>query len=131
MSQPNPVVLSARDINAPIAAATAPGDGKTEIKSMDYHRQMLQSRLNEDQANKQYVSPSDGIMSPCTAKLSAYRNKHFMKAKPQSLFAKASSKNLGSAALSRPDQSSEMGTDSSAEESAAPSQESSIGGDAH
>lgn len=62
-----------------------------------------------------YVSPSDNIMSPCTAKLSAYRNKHVMKyvpylfytdttnkiltiyrAKPKSLFAKASSKNLGS-----------------------------------
>lgn len=54
-------------------------------------------------------------MSPCTAKLSAYRNKHVMKyvssplnssyhkqilttnrTKPKSLFAKASSKNLGS-----------------------------------
>lgn len=62
-----------------------------------------------------YVSPSDNIMSPCTAKLSAYRNKHVMKyvsfsshssfhrkilttsrTKPKSLFAKASSKNLGS-----------------------------------
>ncbi|KAH0555887.1 hypothetical protein GP486_006172 [Trichoglossum hirsutum] len=30
-------------------------------------------------AMPQYVSPSDGIMSPCTAKLSAYKSKHFMK----------------------------------------------------
>lgn len=26
-----------------------------------------------------YISPSDTIMSPCTAKLSAYKNKHFLK----------------------------------------------------
>lgn len=26
-----------------------------------------------------YISPSDTIMSPCTAKLSAYKSKHFLK----------------------------------------------------
>ncbi len=28
---------------------------------------------------KPYISPSDTIMSPCTAKLSAYKSKHFLK----------------------------------------------------
>ncbi len=30
-------------------------------------------------SNQKYVSPSDTIMSPCTAKLNAYKSKHFMK----------------------------------------------------
>ena len=59
---------------------------------------------------KQYVSPSDNIMSPCTAKINALRNKHASKyvmligpasdtnkrrAKPKSLFAQASAKKIG------------------------------------
>ncbi|KAL9135299.1 MAG: hypothetical protein Q9175_003521 [Cornicularia normoerica] len=69
-------------------------EGTNKRKSMEYHRQVLQSRLEEDKgldevgAKQVYVSPSDTIMSPCTAKLSAYKSKHFGKAKPQSLFAK-------------------------------------------
>lgn len=56
---------------------------------MEYHRQVLQNRLEEEKAQRNYVSPSDTIMSPCTAKLSAYKSKQFGKAtKPQSLFAK-------------------------------------------
>ncbi len=30
-------------------------------------------------SSQKYVSPSDTIMSPCTAKLNAYKSKHFMK----------------------------------------------------
>ncbi|KAJ6789709.1 hypothetical protein PWT90_00573 [Aphanocladium album] len=45
-------------------------------------------------STKQYVSPSDNIMSPCTAKINALRNKHVSKAKPKSLFAQASAKKL-------------------------------------
>lgn len=30
-------------------------------------------------AQKQYISPSDTIMSPCTAKLSAYKSRQFGK----------------------------------------------------
>ncbi|MCJ1339378.1 hypothetical protein MMC09_004667 [Bachmanniomyces sp. S44760] len=93
-------VLASRDINTSAPAATNP-DRKAAAtindkapKSMDYHRQVLASRLEEDKAKPTYISPSDTIMSPCTKKLSAYKNKHFMKAKPQSLFAKTSSKNL-------------------------------------
>ncbi|KAI9677483.1 MAG: hypothetical protein M1817_006437 [Caeruleum heppii] len=62
-------------------------------KSMEYHRQVLASKLSEGAGKQPYISPSDTIMSPCTQKLSNYRNKHFMKAKPQSLFAKTSAKN--------------------------------------
>ena len=91
-----------------------------------------------------YVSPSDNIMSPCTAKLSAYRSKNFMKcaaprtqrstcnadrvrvrAKPQTLFAKASAKNMSSpvAAASGDSQAS---ADSSADASQASSAAGSI-----
>ncbi|EGX89496.1 hypothetical protein CCM_07748 [Cordyceps militaris CM01] len=45
-------------------------------------------------STKQYVSPSDNIMSPCSAKINALRNKHVSKAKPKSLFAQASAKKL-------------------------------------
>ncbi|KAI9679108.1 MAG: hypothetical protein M1829_001778 [Trizodia sp. TS-e1964] len=87
-------ILSDRDINTSAPQANGQ-DGKPAPKSMDFHRQVLQSKLKEDESKVQYVSPSDGIMSPCTQKLSNYRNKAFLKAKPQSLFAKTSSKNLG------------------------------------
>ena len=43
---------------------------------------------------KQYVSPSDNIMSPCTAKLKALRTKQVSKAKPKSLFAQASARKM-------------------------------------
>ncbi|POS86408.1 hypothetical protein EPUL_000883 [Erysiphe pulchra] len=74
-------------------------DRKPEYMSMDYHRKIFQSKNDENQllAKREkatYVSPSDTIMSPCTAKLSAYRNKQVGKAKPKSLFAKTSSKSL-------------------------------------
>ncbi|KAK8145343.1 hypothetical protein G3M48_004549 [Beauveria asiatica] len=47
-----------------------------------------------DASTQQYVSPSDNIMSPCSAKINALRNKHVSKAKPKSLFAQASAKKL-------------------------------------
>ncbi|KAJ9148357.1 hypothetical protein NKR23_g5072 [Pleurostoma richardsiae] len=84
-------VLSSKDINA-VMTAQEP-TRKAEIKSMEYHRQVLQSKM-EEAKTQQYVSPSDNIMSPCTAKLNALRNKHVGKVKPKSLFAQASAKNL-------------------------------------
>ncbi|KAI9826919.1 MAG: hypothetical protein M1832_005858 [Thelocarpon impressellum] len=122
----NAVVLSSRDPNAPVASADGGQDGGKSVKSMEYHRQVLQSRLKEDGGKQTYVSPSDNIMSPCTAKLSAYRSKHFMKAKPQSLFAKASSKSMGqSPAEGEVSKQSQDGQDS--QDSSAASQASSEG----
>ncbi|KAA6411800.1 MAG: hypothetical protein FRX48_03950 [Lasallia pustulata] len=92
-------VLASRDVNASAPSPPKPTDAP-KPKSMDYHRQVLQSRLDENKTQQTYISPSDTIMSPCTAKLSAYKSKHFLKAKPQSLFAKASSKNLATASSS-------------------------------
>lgn len=44
----------------------------------DKHRR--EARLmNHHRGQKAYISPSDTIMSPCTAKLSAYKSKHFLK----------------------------------------------------
>ncbi|EHK26087.1 uncharacterized protein TRIVIDRAFT_139472, partial [Trichoderma virens Gv29-8] len=77
-----------------------------DVKTMEYHRQVLQSKIAHE-PTKQYVSPSDTIMSPCTAKLSALRSKQVTKAKPKSLFAQASAKKLQGESLfgARPDQS--------------------------
>ncbi|KAI9887809.1 MAG: hypothetical protein M1823_000331 [Watsoniomyces obsoletus] len=96
-------ILSDRDINAPVGTTTSNEakdgssntnninkPGASSSSTLEYHRQVLQSKLSDDKSNQQYISPSDNIMSPCTAKLSAYRSKHF-KAKPQSLFGKATS----------------------------------------
>ncbi|RKF63087.1 putative spo12-like protein [Erysiphe neolycopersici] len=96
-------VLTNRDVNT--KNSTSPCkmdiDRTPEYLSMEYHRKIFQSKTDENQllAQRQkatYVSPSDTIMSPCTAKLSAYRNKQVGKAKPKSLFAKTSSKSIGS-----------------------------------
>ncbi|KAK0674130.1 Spo12 family-domain-containing protein [Cercophora samala] len=65
---------------------------KPDTMSMEYHRQVFQSKMQQD--DKTYVSPSDNLMSPCTAKLSAFRSKQVGKVKPKSLFAQASSKKL-------------------------------------
>ncbi|GAB0133793.1 hypothetical protein EsDP_00002189 [Epichloe bromicola] len=122
-------ILGDRDVNAPVEHHQS---GK-DVKSMEYHRQVFQSKMAAEpyvvlalssssssssrQENrtrgslsgciastsrltdavyrtKQYVSPSDNIMSPCTAKINALRNKHASKAKPKSLFAQASVKKL-------------------------------------
>ncbi|PTB42272.1 uncharacterized protein TrAFT101_008636 [Trichoderma asperellum] len=83
-------ILGERDVN--VAMTDAPPLAK-DVKSMEYHRQVLQSRIAQE-PSKQYISPSDTIMSPCTAKLSALRNKQVSKAKPKSLFAQASTKKL-------------------------------------
>ncbi|KAH8908964.1 hypothetical protein BR93DRAFT_926086 [Coniochaeta sp. PMI_546] len=92
-------VLAAKDVNTTMASASAQDQsGKPDIKSMEYHRQVLQNKMDQAQGQT-YISPSDNIMSPCTAKLSAFRNKQVGKVKPKSLFAKASAKKLGGDSL--------------------------------
>ncbi|KAF6241710.1 hypothetical protein HO173_000421 [Letharia columbiana] len=102
--------LASRDINTSGPSPTKPKadqvsntvgkESANKPQSMEYHRQVLQSRLEEDKAKQVYVSPSDTIMSPCTAKLSAYKSKQFGKAKPQSLFAKMEASKKSEAAKS-------------------------------
>ncbi|KAL1862595.1 hypothetical protein VTK73DRAFT_6740 [Phialemonium thermophilum] len=87
-------VLSAKDANAAMAVSGIQDPAaKPDIKSMEYHRQVLQNKMQQGET-KQYISPSDNIMSPCTAKLNAFRNKQAGKAKTRSLFAQASAKKL-------------------------------------
>ncbi|KAF5660377.1 hypothetical protein FHETE_8919 [Fusarium heterosporum] len=105
-------ILADKDVNAPM---TEQPMGK-DVKSMEYHRQVLQSKMAEEDSSNTYVSPSDNIMSPCTAKINTLRNKHaskfvsllflpalrsstnmpFHRAKPKTLFAQASAKKLQS-----------------------------------
>ncbi|KAI0550872.1 hypothetical protein F4679DRAFT_197955 [Xylaria curta] len=158
--------LSEKDANTSLNSAGT-GANKTDIKSMEYHRQVFKSKMEEEKyghtatsttshpavgassgpglgtmtvisaavkpslassspssspsssssscqmiihrktlaglpanpdasgtcsSKQQYVSPSDNIMSPCTAKLNALKSRHAGKAKPKSLFAQASAK---------------------------------------
>lgn len=82
------------DSTAASAQLQSEMDASKDAKSMDYHRQMLQAKLAQGGEDHTYVSPSDNIMSPCTAKLSGLKSKHAMKVKPRSLFAKTQSKNI-------------------------------------
>ncbi|EGS21025.1 uncharacterized protein CTHT_0028650 [Thermochaetoides thermophila DSM 1495] len=94
-------VLAPRDANTAIPAPTdaeMATNTKPNIMSMEYHRQVFQSKMKEATENKTYISPSDNIMSPCTAKLSAFRSKQVGKVKPKSLFAQASAKSLQASA---------------------------------
>ncbi|KAG8424577.1 hypothetical protein J3458_001354 [Metarhizium acridum] len=97
-------VLGDKDVNAAMDQQNAAKD----VKSMEYHRQVFQSKMAAETyvllsspasargrlgpraaaasrladaafRTKQYVSPSDNIMSPCTAKINALRNKHASK----------------------------------------------------
>ncbi|CAD6445056.1 945cf1f9-ffcb-4a83-a79b-59fb46b138a5 [Sclerotinia trifoliorum] len=67
--------------------------------NMEYHRQVLQNKMQQNAGQEEkYISPSDTIQSPTTAKLSAYRNKQVGKnTKPRSLFAKTSAKKFSAA----------------------------------
>ncbi|KAI1825604.1 hypothetical protein F4861DRAFT_500961 [Xylaria intraflava] len=139
-------VLSEKDVNSSLASQAGTGANKGDIKSMEYHRQMLKSKMEQERyiqaavatttaptttvgatsglgtttaaagipslasyralagltadpnasgtysGDPKYVSPSDTIMSPCTAKLTALKGRQAGKAKPKSLFAQASAK---------------------------------------
>ncbi|OLN85014.1 hypothetical protein CCHL11_03939 [Colletotrichum chlorophyti] len=109
-------VLADKDVNAAVVANDSAGK---DVKSMEYHRQVLQNKMAQEKydktqlqnrqstalnsnlldRSKTYISPSDDIMSPCTAKLNALRNKQVGKVKPKSLFAQASAKKLEGDAL--------------------------------
>ncbi|KAF7544404.1 hypothetical protein G7046_g9796 [Stylonectria norvegica] len=84
-------VLADKDANAAMAEQQIPDKN---VKSMEYHRQAFHSKMAQDDTANKYISPSDNIMSPASAKINALRNKHAHKAKPKSLFAQASSKKL-------------------------------------
>ncbi|KAI5461481.1 hypothetical protein BGZ63DRAFT_356064 [Mariannaea sp. PMI_226] len=86
-------VLADKDANAAMAEHSVPAK---DVKSMEYHRQAFHSKMAQEDASTKYISPSDNIMSPCTAKINALRNKHANKVKPKSLFAQASAKKLQS-----------------------------------
>ncbi|KAK4105090.1 hypothetical protein N658DRAFT_504597 [Parathielavia hyrcaniae] len=91
-------VLAARDVNVSMSAQSEiDANTKPDVMSMDHHRQVLQSKMEQDSGKTTFISPSDNIMSPCTAKLSAFRNKQVGKVKPKSLFAQASAKKLEAA----------------------------------
>ncbi|KAK8199226.1 hypothetical protein HDK77DRAFT_458218 [Phyllosticta capitalensis] len=87
-------VLADRDTNAQLSTMNPAEEGKP--KSMEYHRQLLESRMKSGQLEEsKYVSPSDGIQSPATQKLAAFKNKHgAQKAKPKTLFGKMSARNM-------------------------------------
>ncbi len=56
-------VLSVKDVNAAMSAgATQDGTAKSNVKSMEYHRQVLQSKMAEEGAQER-PNPEHGF--PC------------------------------------------------------------------
>ncbi|EEB06297.1 Spo12 family protein [Schizosaccharomyces japonicus yFS275] len=47
------------------------------------HKQVFQAR-NVPKAGPSFASPTDNLMSPCTAKLQAHKKKYYTKGKPVS-----------------------------------------------
>ncbi|TKA81269.1 hypothetical protein B0A49_00223 [Cryomyces minteri] len=94
--------LAARDVNTQSQPTSSMGGFDTgrqgekgednKPKSMEYHRQVLESRLKGGEGDKQtYISPSDSIMSPASQKLTAFKERAIGRKdipKKQSLFAK-------------------------------------------
>lgn len=103
----SPSILAERDPNVALSPEKSKA-GKDTTKSLEYHRQVLESRLKESKSvntntqsqppsidtgnihkptnahlnrpdfrnSQTYISPSDNIMSPATAKLAAFKTKH-------------------------------------------------------
>ncbi|KAL3446273.1 hypothetical protein BJX65DRAFT_296507 [Aspergillus insuetus] len=73
--------LAARSPNTHLAVShEQEKNAATKMTSMDYHRQILQGKLdNQDKQQASYVSPSDELMSPCSKKLSDIKGKRFKK----------------------------------------------------
>ncbi|CAA9957866.1 hypothetical protein CFE70_001429 [Pyrenophora teres f. teres 0-1] len=90
----SPNVLSARSTNAQVKPVASPDKATDkDTKSLAFHRQVLESRMQDGEHEQKFVSPSDDIMSPATQKLQAFKTKHAMKkAKPQLLFKKTNAK---------------------------------------
>ncbi|TRX96276.1 hypothetical protein FHL15_003000 [Xylaria flabelliformis] len=86
-------------ISAAVKPSLASSSSPLSLSSqMIIHRKTLAGLPADPDASgtcsskQQYVSPSDNIMSPCTAKLHALKSRHAAKVKPKSLFAQASAK---------------------------------------
>ncbi|KAI4165710.1 MAG: hypothetical protein LQ342_000652 [Letrouitia transgressa] len=74
--------LASRDVNTSAPSPSKPTATDKELvkpKTMEYHRQVLQSRLEDDKGKQVYISPSDMILSPATQKLSALKGRRFAK----------------------------------------------------
>lgn len=70
---PVPSLISDSDSSSSfVAAASSPAPSITAMPRWPANKSLAPSA-------KQYVSPSDNIMSPCTAKINALRNKHVSK----------------------------------------------------
>ncbi|KAL9038920.1 MAG: hypothetical protein Q9214_005088, partial [Letrouitia sp. 1 TL-2023] len=72
--------LASRDVNTSAPSPSKPTSVDKELakpKTMDYHRQVLKSRLEDDKEKQVYISPSDMILSPATQKLSALKGRRF------------------------------------------------------
>ncbi|CCG82377.1 Predicted protein [Taphrina deformans PYCC 5710] len=58
-------------------------DKKPQQSNLEYQRQLLAKKIAE--SDGKFASPTDSMMSPCTAKLQANKKRHYTKAKPLSL----------------------------------------------
>lgn len=50
---------------------------KVSLSNLEYQRQLLAKKLAESEGK--FASPTDNMMSPCTAKLQANKKRHYNK----------------------------------------------------
>lgn len=66
-----------QDIDCNAADVQPLHQDKKPLSNLDYQRQLLAKKIAEQ--DPKFASPTDSMMSPCTAKLQANKNRHCSK----------------------------------------------------
>ncbi|KAG0155758.1 hypothetical protein PDIDSM_2931 [Penicillium digitatum] len=72
--------LADRSTNTPLTSTSDKTEKGSDISSLEYHRQVLQDKVTNEEQTKLVRLTSDDIMSPCTKKLSDIKGKRFKNA---------------------------------------------------
>ncbi|KAI1391096.1 uncharacterized protein F4822DRAFT_426950 [Hypoxylon trugodes] len=93
----NPTDTNANSTTTKSDTKTAPvagNDAAPDSRVKNPQNRFLANVGPTNNRQQQYISPSDNIMSPCTAKLNALKGRAAGRMKPKSLFAQTSTKKL-------------------------------------
>ncbi|KAK7207515.1 hypothetical protein BZA70DRAFT_271509 [Myxozyma melibiosi] len=82
-------LMNIQSLDQKLASASAVAPAAPDMQPLqategqNVQRQILHNKFLEARTN--FASPTDNLMSPCTAKLQAHKKKHYTKTKPQLL----------------------------------------------
>ncbi|KAI1776175.1 hypothetical protein F4818DRAFT_413286 [Hypoxylon cercidicola] len=92
INNPTVIATTTATTTSALSTATYTNDAASRVQNNPQSRLLANVDAAGDRQNQQYISPSDNIMSPCTAKLNALKGRVASRAKPKSLFAQTSAK---------------------------------------